>query len=80
MVDWLNELFLEDEVEVIRRIPLSFRGPDDRLIWHYDKHDLYSVRSGYYTARCVSVSLQQASTSAPRNSSDKWKAVWKIKV
>ncbi|XP_004310201.1 PREDICTED: uncharacterized protein LOC101298860 [Fragaria vesca subsp. vesca] len=77
MVDWLNELFFEDEVEVIS---LSFRNPDDQLIWHYDKHGLYTVRRGYYTARCALVSQQQASTSAPRNSCDKWKAVWKVKV
>ncbi|KAL6205203.1 hypothetical protein ACLB2K_022465 [Fragaria x ananassa] len=42
MGEWLEELFYADEVEMIKKIPLSVRNPDDRLIWHYGKHGLYT--------------------------------------
>lgn len=53
MLDWLEELLTPDEVELIQKIPLSMRRPLDRMIWHFDKHGLYSVKSGYHVARCT---------------------------
>ncbi|XP_024196518.1 uncharacterized mitochondrial protein AtMg00310-like [Rosa chinensis] len=47
-IDFMKEFFTEGEVERMASIPLSSRGVDDRLIWHYDKKDIYQVRNGYH--------------------------------
>ncbi|XP_004301837.1 PREDICTED: putative ribonuclease H protein At1g65750-like [Fragaria vesca subsp. vesca] len=80
MVDLLEELFYADEVEMIRKIPLSIRSPDDRLIWHFDKHGLYSVRSGYHLAGGVNADQSRGSSSSPAGSNKTWKQVWKVRV
>lgn len=67
MGEWLEELFYADEVEMIKKIPLSVRNPDDRLIWHYGKHGLYTVRSGYHIARTSIVESVQGSSSSSHN-------------
>ena len=51
MREWLEELFHADEAEEIQRIPLSHRVMEDRLVWHFDKYGVYSVKSGYDVAR-----------------------------
>lgn len=47
----INELFSEDEAEIILKIPLSHGASEDRLIWHYDVKGVYNVKSGYSVAR-----------------------------
>ncbi|XP_062014305.1 uncharacterized protein LOC133730800 [Rosa rugosa] len=80
MVDWLEELFFPEEVELITKIPLSLRNPADRLIWHYDKHGLYNVKSGYHVARCMSTMSSQGSSSHASGDSSLWKTIWAAKV
>lgn len=43
----LRELFTVAQVETIARIPLSLVGGEDRIMWHFDKKGVYSVKSGY---------------------------------
>lgn len=69
----MRELFLEDEVEVIWKIPLSVRLPDDKLVWHFDTHGFYSVKSGYRIDQRVHEQHGQASSS----STQAIKSVWK---
>lgn len=52
-LEWLEELFTHEEVDMIQRIPLSARRGADVLIWHYDKRGQYSVNSGYKVARIM---------------------------
>ncbi|XP_062028933.1 uncharacterized protein LOC133744926 [Rosa rugosa] len=80
MVDWLEELFFADEVEMIRKIPLSLRNPEDQLIWHFDKRGLYSVKSGYHVARCVASLSSHVSTSSSQGDKDLWRRVWHARV
>ncbi|XP_024156142.1 uncharacterized protein LOC112164137 [Rosa chinensis] len=80
MVDWLEELFFADEVDLIRKIPLSLRNPEDRLIWHFDKRGLYSVKSGYHVARCVASLSSHVSTSNSQGDKDLWRRVWHARV
>ncbi|KAL6133592.1 hypothetical protein ACLB2K_065827 [Fragaria x ananassa] len=63
MVDLLEELFFDDEVDMIKKIPLSVRNPPDRLVWHFDKHGSYTVKSGYHVARSTGVERTQGSSS-----------------
>ncbi|PRQ25708.1 putative ribonuclease H-like domain, reverse transcriptase zinc-binding domain-containing protein [Rosa chinensis] len=48
VMELLEELFTSHEVDTIAAIPLSLRNSDDRLVWHYDRKGIYSVKSGYY--------------------------------
>lgn len=43
----LSELFSPKNVSLILSLPLSFRAPKDKLVWHYDEHGRFSVKSGY---------------------------------
>lgn len=62
----LKELFDEEEVHIISSIPLSFRWAPDRIMWHYDKKALFSVKSTYKVAleMCVPVDLMASSSSS----------------
>ncbi|KAL6194310.1 hypothetical protein ACLB2K_035394 [Fragaria x ananassa] len=63
-LEWLEELFTHEEVDMIQRIPLSARRGADVLIWHYDKRGQYSVNSGYKVARIMeSMGVQASSLS-----------------
>ncbi|KAL6227352.1 hypothetical protein ACLB2K_001311 [Fragaria x ananassa] len=81
MRDWLEELFFADEVELIMRIPLSLRNREDKLVWHFDRHGLYSVRSGYHVARRLRLEqIGGTSSVLNSNSSSLWQKIWKVKV
>lgn len=46
----INKIFLPFEANEIKFIPLSFRFPEDKMIWHFSKDGLYEVKSGYQLA------------------------------
>ncbi|KAK3210947.1 hypothetical protein Dsin_015653 [Dipteronia sinensis] len=43
----VHECFLKDDVDFILSIPSSISAQKDALLWHFDKNDDYSVKSGY---------------------------------
>ncbi|CAL2241039.1 unnamed protein product [Prunus armeniaca] len=49
--DLVHAWFATHEASCILTIPLSFRGPADRLIWHYEKKGELTVRSAHEVAR-----------------------------
>lgn len=44
----LDTCFLSLDQKVIRSIPLSINPRQGKLIWHYEKEKVYSVKSGYH--------------------------------
>lgn len=84
--EWLqpviHELFTNTEAQCILRIPLSLRPMEDRLIWHYDRKGLFSVKSGYYTVWLASQRDLPASSSGgcENHTSNPWRSVWKARV
>ncbi|KAL6185127.1 hypothetical protein ACLB2K_041262 [Fragaria x ananassa] len=80
MVDLLEELFFDDEVDIIKKIPLSVRNPPDKLVWHFDKHGSYTAKSGYHVAKSTSVERTQGSSSNPEGSRKEWKQIWRVRV
>lgn len=71
---WDSEKILQSfvafDAERILRIP---RGPDmleDKLVWHYSKDGIYSVKSGYWLA---SFDIQGSSSSV----AEALKVFWK---
>lgn len=44
---------VENDAKAILRTPISPEGVIDRLIWHYTKDGVYSVKSGYNLAKSL---------------------------
>jgi hypothetical protein len=74
----ISEIFLEEEAELIRSIPLSPLPVEDRLIWRGTKNGLFSVRSAYYM-EMENIANLQGSMSKPDEGRN-WKEIWKLKV
>ena len=76
----LNECFSQEEVDLIRGIPLSLRNVADRRVWHYDLHGKFTVLSAYHVARRIIATTGEGhagSHSATSNSREKlWKKLW----
>ncbi|KAL6210288.1 hypothetical protein ACLB2K_015521 [Fragaria x ananassa] len=85
-MEWVEhvviELFTEEEAAMILRIPLSVRRVHDRLAWHFDKHGMYRVKSGYHVARTTDCIAWSASSSdnTGRARRKYWSKVWKAQV
>ena len=43
--------FLPDDAEFIISIPLRSHNVHDKLVWHYAKDEIFSVRTGYCIAK-----------------------------
>lgn len=48
--DWnlINKTLWDVDKEEVKKVPLGSYNGVDRLIWHYDYHGVYTVKSGYY--------------------------------
>lgn len=46
----VNELFTDEEANIILKIPLSTRRTNDRIAWHYNSQGIFNVKSGYHIA------------------------------
>lgn len=70
------------EVDIILRIPLSLRRTEDRLVWHYDKKGMYSVRNGYHGARMEEGKKDSASSSngVVGAKGKYWNVIWHSKI
>ena len=49
-MDLVRSIFLAHEVATILKIPISFRLPDDQLVWIGNKRGSFTVKSAYYIA------------------------------
>lgn len=70
--------FVNQEAQQILDIPLSWRLPDDKLMWHWEKDGQYSVRSAYHNLK--SLNDQNNPESSVTSDQGLWKAIWKLKV
>lgn len=69
--DVIAQNFMEEDAARILRIPLPRSPHADQLIWHFDKHGNYSVKSGYQ----IALKLKFPDTAS---SSDKSKTQWEV--
>ncbi|KAJ8443737.1 hypothetical protein Cgig2_029642 [Carnegiea gigantea] len=73
----VRDIFLPYDAEYILSIPLCGSWPDHKLIWHYNNHGFFSVRSTYHTLIEDShASLAGTST----HGLDIWRVLWKCDV
>ena len=97
-IRWVNQLMLSDNKEwnvpLIRQIFYPFDADEicklnipssevgDCIAWHYEKNDIFSVKSAY---RLAATNLEQVShtpSSSTRDPNDRsiWDLIWKTKV
>ncbi|BFG40546.1 hypothetical protein CerSpe_268200 [Prunus speciosa] len=80
---FIQSLFPLPVVKEICSVPLSFRKPPNRIVWHHDPNGIFSVKSVYEVARLW---LQNENTvSAPVPAGDEatkivWSAIWKANI
>ncbi|KAK6161547.1 hypothetical protein DH2020_004928 [Rehmannia glutinosa] len=74
-VEQLKELFNPLEVTTIRSIPLISMIKRDRIMRHYTKNGIYSVKYGYLVAK-KDQDNERASTSSTGNDYKLWRWTW----
>ncbi|XP_070660430.1 uncharacterized protein [Malus domestica] len=70
----------QEEVELIRGIPLSVLDIGDCKVWHYDRHGRFTVRNAYHVARVIPTASREwaaGSHSYTSNGGEKlWNKLW----
>lgn len=74
----ITEIFPTYERELILSIPLSYRRPNDKQVWFFNRHGHYSVKSGYRMAQSL-LDLQVAESSSC-NMMAFWKRIWHLEL
>lgn len=72
-VEIITDLFAVNDVKEILSIPLNPTSTEDKLIWHYSKNGMYSVRSAYILACSITIDHEY---TLPGN----WIKLWNAKV
>lgn len=76
--DLIFRVFNPFEAQQIVNIPVSRRLPVDRLVWHFEKNGLYSVKSAYHLLK--NDNSRNIAESSNSSNLPFWKAIWKIKA
>lgn len=79
---WQTEvdgLFVEEDAEMIKKIPLSRMATEDVLYWPFSSNGDYSCKSGY---RFLKDEVKQSDTNwvPPLRDKHLWKAIWSMRV
>ncbi|KAK2436873.1 beta-amylase 3, chloroplastic [Trifolium repens] len=74
----IRDIFSYFEAQQIINLPLSWRLPIDRRIWHWERDGNFSVKSAHHMIKEAGTLNNPESSSS--NGSAIWKAVWKIKA
>ncbi|CAI8586119.1 unnamed protein product [Vicia faba] len=77
-MDTLRENFVVIDANHICSIPLSLNLPEDKLIWHHETDNNYSVKTAYYWLgeQRRNFNLGPSSKGKPKI----WNHLWKLKV
>ena len=78
----IDTIFYPFEAFIIKAIPLSFRRPDDSLIWTRNKSGEFSVRSAYFLQTEIERNTKenQASSSNPSRLHSFWGGIWATQI
>lgn len=69
----VTDLFSDLEASLIISLPISQRLPEDRVIWHFDKKGLFSIKSAYHVAlNMIMARSHHASPSGESQTSVLW--------
>jgi hypothetical protein len=77
----LNELFYDEDVADILRIPVGRAGTRDYIAWNYTKNGIFSVKSAYHLKMQVKRNQQgRAGSSSSCDEHKGWLALWESEV
>ncbi|KAK9995232.1 hypothetical protein SO802_024935 [Lithocarpus litseifolius] len=77
-VEMVEGLFNEEEVELIKQIPLSNVASEDILYWPYSSNGVYSSKSGYKFLKMEDELMDRAHNSVVEDDSQVWKRLWSM--
>nr|POE71608.1 putative ribonuclease h protein [Quercus suber] len=74
----IDGIFIPEEAELIKSMPLPQQGVDDRLFWPFTQTGTYTSKSVYRYLK----SEEEDSSSAVRSEEDRdlWRGIWSLKV
>ncbi|KAF5447348.1 hypothetical protein F2P56_032905 [Juglans regia] len=75
----VNQLFPQEEAEIIQQIPLSPSNCEDKLIWLGTPQGIYSVKSAYHMLREMEA-LEKGQGSNSSHRDQFWKRLWKLRI
>jgi ribonuclease HI len=75
----LESLFAQDEVQMIKNIPLSCTNQEDIQIWRGTKNGIFTVRSAYHIQQDLLISLEAGSSNVNERHTI-WKELWAMQV
>ena len=75
----VHQNFLPHEAKIILSIPLSFRLPNDSLIWSKTPSGLLITRSAYKLLAC-DASANNTSSLNPNPQKSFWKGLWMLQT
>ncbi|CAJ2627787.1 unnamed protein product [Trifolium pratense] len=70
--------FNEFEANQILNIPLSWRLPDDKKVWSWERNGNYSVRSAYHLLK--EETLRDIPEPSTAGNTEIWKSIWKVQA
>lgn len=73
----IDQHFIKEDAEAIKKITLPRYPQDDELIWHHDKKGQYTVRSGYQAA--LGLKFGEIPTSSIGGSHG-WSMIWNLNL
>jgi hypothetical protein len=76
----IDSLFMERDTALIENLPLSFRKPQDSLIWNGSTKGLFSVKNAYYMLKQENQTAIVGESSSTSSLQGVWKAVWSLQV
>jgi hypothetical protein len=80
-VDKLSELFFEEDVADILKIPVGRAGTRDNLAWNYPKNEIFSVKSAYHLKQQIKRSIAgMVGSSSNIDEHQGWLALWSANV
>lgn len=75
--DVIAQNFMEDDAARILSIPLPRSPQLDQLMWHFDKHGNYSVKSGYQVA--LKLKFAEEASSSDKSKTN-WEVIWSKEI
>ncbi|CAL9012588.1 unnamed protein product, partial [Prunus brigantina] len=83
--DLISRLFPPNEARLITSLPISRWGCPDRLMWHFHKQGVYTVRSGYdlalYLKRNGELGVKGTGEGSRQSGQAAvWKGIWRLRI
>ncbi|CAL9015935.1 unnamed protein product [Prunus brigantina] len=83
--DLISRVFDPTEARLITSMPISQWGCPDRLMWHFHKQGVYTVRSGYdlalYLKRNGELGVKgDGEGSRASDQTAVWKGIWRLRI